>query len=84
MRTQRGAKRGAAKRAPRRPLRRRGGLRTKGKGNRVNDVAAVSETFMFSDMAIGTIYADYGCSLFSWHNVKAVISITFRFLLIQS
>lgn len=63
----RGGKRVAPKRAPR-----RGGLRTKGKGNRVNDIAAVSETFMFSDMALNTIYADYGCSLFQHERARTV------------
>lgn len=56
-------------RGMRRPRR---GLTTKGKGNRVNDVAAVSETFMFSDMAIGTIYADYGCSLFQHERARTI------------
>ena len=71
MRSQRDPKR-AAKRAPRRPLRRRGGLRTKGKGSRVNDIAAVSETFMFSEMGLNTIYADYGCSLFQHERARTV------------
>lgn len=71
MRSQRG-KRAGAKRGPRRPLRRKLGLRTKGKGSRVNDIASASETFMFSDMAIGTIYADYGCSLFQHERARTV------------
>ena len=50
----------------------RKGLQTKGKGSRVNDVAAVSETFMFSDMNMNTIYADYGCSLFQHERARTV------------
>lgn len=63
-------RRALRKRAPKRVLKR--GLHTKGKGNRVNDVAAVSETFMFSDMAMNTIYADYGCSLFQHERARTV------------
>ena len=39
----------------------KGGLHTKGKGNRVNDIASVSETFLFDAMSMNVIYADYGC-----------------------
>lgn len=66
-----GGKRGG-NRGGRRSKMRKGGLTTKGKGNRVNDVAAVSETFMFNDMALNTIYADYGCSLFQHERARTV------------
>lgn len=51
---------------------RKGGLTTKGKGNRVNDIAAVSETFSFESMGMNTVYADYGCSLFQHERARAV------------
>ena len=69
----RGSKKSATRR-PRGPARRgrKTGLTTKGKGSRVNDIAAVSETFMFSDMNMNTIYADYGCSLFQHERARTV------------
>lgn len=60
----------AQKRAPRRQ--RRGGLRTKGKGNHVNDVAAVSETFSFNPGGMDTIYWDYTCALAQHARASAV------------
>lgn len=51
---------------------RRKGLTTKGKGSRVNDVASVSETFLFEKMSLNTIYADYGCSLFQHERARQV------------
>lgn len=51
----------------------RGGLSTKGKGRRVNDIAAVSETFAFNPTTVsGTIFADYSCSLFQHERARAV------------
>lgn len=41
----------------------RGGMTTKGKGSHVNDVAGVSETFLFNPTSMETIYLDYSCSL---------------------
>lgn len=61
------------KSGPKRQLRpRRQGLHTKGKGSRVNDIASVSETFMFDDMGMNIIYADYGCSLFQHERARTV------------
>lgn len=42
---------------------RKHGLTTGGKGSRVNDVAAVSETYMFNPTQMDVIYFDYGCNL---------------------
>jgi len=64
------SKAGAKASKPR--ARKTGGLTTKGKGSRVNDVAAVSETFVFNNMGMNTIYADYGCSLFQHERARAV------------
>lgn len=50
----------------------RGGLSTKGKGRRVNDIAAVSETFPFNVTSSGTIFADYTCSLFQHERARTV------------
>lgn len=56
----------------RRNVRSRGGLTTKGKGRRVNDIAAVSETFSFNPTQFNTIYADYSASLFQHERARAV------------
>lgn len=55
-----------------RNVRSRGGLTTKGKGRRVNDIAAVSETFAFNPTSFNTIYADYSASLFQHERARAV------------
>lgn len=64
---------------------RRKGLTTKGKGSRVNDVAAVSETYRFDAMALNVIYADYGCSLFQHERARQVAQgyMEFRIKLIE-
>ena len=56
------------KRAPKRALRRRGGLSTKARGNKVTNVASVSEQYSFGaptgqTWAPNVIYADYTNSL---------------------
>jgi len=70
----------AKKAAPRRK-----GLTTKGKGSRVNDIAAVSETFRFEPVALNVIYADYGCSLFQHERARQVAQgyMEFRIKLIE-
>lgn len=50
----------------------RRGLTTKGKGSRVNDVAAVSENFAFSPVTMNTIYTDYSCALFQHERAREV------------
>lgn len=67
------AKKKTAQRMPRKMTARpRRGLTTKGKGSRVNDVAAVSESYGFVNGIMDTVYWDYSCSLFQHERAREV------------